>query len=245
MDRLGGHGCDRASPRRLGSRFLGLGALAFGIAAGIAAVPLRATPSAKIAPPVSAADTGRFGGEALSSDTRDMVNWVATSRDNHALPFVVIDKINARVFAFDSAAHLRGATPALLGAARGDDSVPGIGHRKLSTITPAERTTPAGRFEAALGHDFDQDILWIDYDAALSMHRVIVGRSEDHRAARLASVSASDNRISYGCINVPAQFYDDIVKPLFAGTVGIVYILPETKPLRTVFPVPNATPASK
>jgi len=38
---------------------------------------------------------------------------------------------------------------------------------------------------------------------------------------------------------VPPGFYDDVVKPLFTGTVGIVYILPETKPLRTVFAVPN------
>ncbi|MGU3389696.1 L,D-transpeptidase [Sphingomonas sp. M1A8_2b] len=180
----------------------------------------------------------RFDGEVASADVRDTANWVVTSHDNHALPFVVIDKVNAKVFVFDKAGALRGAAPALLGMARGDDSVPGIGQRKLATITPAERTTPAGRFEASLGQDFDQDILWIDYNAALSMHRVIVGRKVDNRAGRLASATASDNRISYGCVNVPAKFYDDIVKPMFVGTVGIVYILPETKPLRTVFAVP-------
>ncbi len=186
----------------------------------------------------------RFHGEAASADTRDTANWVVISHDNRALPFVVIDKVNAKVFVFDAAGALRGAAPALLGMARGDDSVPGIGQRKLATITPAERTTPAGRFEASLGQDFDQDILWIDYDAALSMHRVIVGRKADDRAGRLASATASDNRISYGCVNVPARFYDAVVKPMFVGTVGIVYILPETKPLRTVFAVPVAPVAA-
>jgi len=207
-------------------------------AAILVAVALASAPSIAFAGDPTAA---RFNGEVASADVRDTADWVAASHDNHALPFVVIDKVNAKVFVFDKAGALRGAAPALLGMARGDDSVPGIGQRKLATITPAERTTPAGRFEASLGQDFDQDILWIDYNAALSMHRVIVGRKVDNRAGRLASATASDNRISYGCVNVPAKFYDDIVKPMFVGTVGIVYILPETKPLRTVFAVPTAS----
>jgi hypothetical protein len=197
-----------------------------------------AATSQGLAQPVSAESVARFGTETVSNDARDTANWVAASRDNQSLP--VIDKVNAVVFAFDAAGGLRGTAPALLGMARGDASVPGIGQRKLATITPAERTTPAGRFKASLGRDFEQDILWIDYDAALSMHRVIVGRRIDNRAGRLASPTPSDNRISYGCVNVPAKFYDDVVKPLFTGTVGIVYILPETKPLRSVFAVPVA-----
>ena len=199
-----------------------------------------AATSQGVAQPVSAHSVARFGTETMSNDARDTANWVAASHDNQSLPFIVIDKVNAVVFAFDAAGGLRGTAPALLGMARGDASVPGIGQRKLATITPAERTTPAGRFKASLGRDFEQDILWIDYDAALSMHRVIVGRRIDNRAGRLASPTPSDNRISYGCVNVPAKFYDDVVKPLFTGTVGIVYILPETRPLRSVFAVPVA-----
>jgi hypothetical protein len=206
------------------------GVLAFGmvVASPVAARPLSET-----------ATVAQFKGETVSTEARDTADWVTASHDNNALPFVVIDKVNAKVFAFDGAGILRGAAPALLGMARGDDSVPGIGQRKLATITPPERTTPAGRFEASLGRDFEQDILWIDYEAALSLHRVIKGRRVDDRAGRLASPTPSDNRISYGCVNVPPGFYDDVVKPLFTGTVGIVYILPETKPLRSVFAVPG------
>jgi hypothetical protein len=180
---------------------------------------------------------GDFKGETASGDVRDIVAWVLASRDSRGLPFVIVDKRNAKVFVFDGRGGLRGAAPALLGLSRGDDGVPGIGQRKLATITPAERTTPAGRFQASLGHDFEQDILWIDYEAALSLHRVIVGRPKDRRRQRLASASPLDNRISYGCINVPSVFYDKVVAPAFTGTVGIVYILPETKPLRAVFPM--------
>jgi hypothetical protein len=168
---------------------------------------------------------------------RELLHWIATSADNRALPFMVIDKLNAKVFVFDRQGKLQGATASLLGLGRGDDSAPGIGQRKLATISPEDRTTPAGRFEAALGHDFEQDILWIDYDAALSLHRVIAGNPKERRHQRLASPSPLDNRISYGCINVPAKFYDAIVVPAFTGTVGIVYILPETKPLGAVFAI--------
>lgn len=31
------------------------------------------------------------------------------------------------------------------------------------------------------------------------------------------------------------KFYEEIVQPSFAGTKGIVYVLPETKPQRAVF----------
>ncbi len=213
--------------------------VAFGVgAASVGAAG--ATQLAAIAPHTGlVADPARFGHEVVSDNARLTVAWVVASQDNHTLPFVVIDKVNAKVFVFDGNGALRGTAAALLGIARGDDGVPGIGHRKLAAIAPTERTTPAGRFEASLGNDFEQDILWVDYDAALSLHRVIVGRHQDHRAERLASTTASDNRISYGCINVPAKFYDAVVKPLFTGTVGIVYILPEVKPLRAVFAIPN------
>ncbi|WP_052507740.1 hypothetical protein [Sphingomonas hengshuiensis] len=176
-----------------------------------------------------------FSGQVASNDTQRLANWVAASGDHRGLPFVIIDKAGAMVFVFDAQAKIRGAAPALLGLARADDEVAGIGARALATIKPAERTTPAGRFEAALGHDLKQDLLWIDYDAALSMHRVIAGKPSDRRHARLASPTPLDNRISYGCINVPARFYDSVIMPLFKGTVGIVYILPETRPIEAVF----------
>lgn len=181
-----------------------------------------------------------FGQEAASSDARRVADWVMASGDNQTLPFIVIDKVGAKVFLFDKTGALRGAAPALLGLARGDDSVAGIGQRRLATIKAAERTTPAGRFTASLGHDFDQDILWVDYRSALSLHRVVTGNPKDRRRARLASATPLDNRISYGCINVPAAFYDGVVVPAFTGTVGIVYLLPDTKTIGEVFAMTRA-----
>jgi hypothetical protein len=170
-----------------------------------------------------------------SSEVRAVLDWIVASGDNRGLAYVLVDKLNAKVFLFDAHGRLQGATSALLGLGLGDDSVPGIGNRRLATIRAEERTTPAGRFVAALGHDLEQDVLWIDYDAAVSLHRVIAGRPEEHRSERLKSRSALDKRISYGCINVPAAFYDRMIVPAFRGTVGIVYILPETRAAASVF----------
>ena len=51
----------------------------------------------------------------------------------------------------------------------------------------------------------------------------------------LATSPFDDNRISYGCVNVPATFFDEIVQPAFKDTVSVVYILPEVQSLAEVF----------
>ena len=67
------------------------------------------------------------------------------------------------------------------------------------------------------------------------MHRVITGSPKERRAQRLASPSPLEHRISYGCINVPVEFYNKVLSPAFTGTDGIVYVLPETRSARKVF----------
>jgi len=171
-----------------------------------------------------------------SQQTRYVADWVVDSGDNQRLPFALVDKVAAQVFVFDAGGRLLGSAPALLGLAVGDDSVPGIGQRKLSTIRPEERTTPAGRFVAALDRNLHgTEVLWVDYEGAISLHPVITGNAREQRAQRLATPTPLDNRISYGCINVPVAFYANVVHPAFQGTNGIVYVLPETRLLQQVF----------
>jgi hypothetical protein len=177
-----------------------------------------------------------FAKERALFETRHLADWVVDSGDNLTMPFVIIDKIDAKVFVFDQDGRLRGAAPALLGLARGDNAVPGIGERKLSSMRPEERTTPAGRFVASLGRNFHgKEILWVDYDGAVSMHPVITSNPSERRAERLATPTPRDNRISFGCINVPAKFFNTVVRPAFTRTDGIVYVLPETRSTHEVF----------
>jgi len=177
-----------------------------------------------------------FAQQRASGEARHIADWVVDSGDSQGMPFVIVDKAEATVFVFGPTGKLRGSAPALLGLARGDESVPGIGDRKLSTIRPEERTTPAGRFVSSIDRNLGgKEILWVDYDSAVSMHRVITSNAKERRLERLNSPSTLDNRISYGCINVPVSFFDNVLLPAFHGTNGIVYVLPETKAARTVF----------
>lgn len=197
-----------------------------------------AAPSAIQMPPVAAHRPKRahFELERASHETRHVADWVVDSGDNRSMPFAIVDKTDAKVFVFDAHGRLRGAAPALLGLALGDDAVPGIGDRALSSIRPEERTTPAGRFVASWGRNLrGVEILWVDYDGAVSMHPVITTNPRERRLQRLATPTPLDNRISYGCINVPAEFFENVVRPAFTGTNGIVYVLPETRPAREVF----------
>ena len=178
-----------------------------------------------------------FARVPASHDVRYIADWIVDSADNLGLPFVIVDKIDAKIFVFDAAGRIQGAAPALLGSARGDHTVPGIGDRQYSDMPPETRTTPAGRFVAALGTSSarGEDVVWVDYDAAVSLHRVVTTNPKEHRLARLATATPLDNRISYGCINVPARFYENVVRPAFSATDGIVYVLPEMRPARDVF----------
>ena len=173
---------------------------------------------------------------ALSRDVAWPVEQVLERRDNAGAPFIVIDKRAARLWLFLADGLPLGSTPVLLGLARGDHTVPGIGERPIELITPPERTTPAGRFVAEHGRNHTgEDILWVDYDAAVSMHRVRPTNPRERRLQRLASPTVADNRISYGCINVPKAFYEDRLLPAIGRSRPVVYVLPETKPATALF----------
>ena len=183
-----------------------------------------------------------FERESASAEARQVADWVVDSGDNHKQPFVIVDKANAKVFVFYADGRLRGAASALLGLAVGDDSTPGIGKRKMSSIRPDERTTPAGRFEAALDlNNKGNETLWVDYDSAISLHPVVTSNALERRSQRLETPSPLDNRISYGCINVPADFFKDVVSPAFTGINGIAYVLPETRSLQQVFALDDSS----
>lgn len=217
-------GSGGSTPR---TRSCGRGFAAAGLALGLG-----------FAPVCAAAERSYSPGEetAASSGSGQLRAWIQDTADNQGLPFIIVDKVNARVQAYDGEGRLLGATPVLLGLASGDVSPAGIGDRPLSSIGPEDRITPAGRFMASMGENLGgKGILWIDYDSALSLHPVITTRASDRRLERLASDTALDNRISYGCINVPVTFYEHVVEPAFNATVGVVYILPETRSIEDVF----------
>ena len=211
-----------------------------GAARGVLALMFLLAAACTASAPVGA----QFGEEPASADARLVADWAFRSGDHGQRAVVVVDKKDAKVFVFDRSGRLQRAAPALLGSAIGDHTVPGIGNKPVAQVLPSERTTPAGRFVAELGTNASgEDVVWVDYDAAVSMHRVRPIVKAERRLQRLASKTPRDNRISYGCINLPVQFYENVLHPAVQRTGAVIYVLPETRPVAAVFGLP-ALPAS-
>ena len=193
---------------------------AWAIACGVFAAPL----------------DGAFLRQHPSEDARQMVQWVLRTHDAGRKPFLVVDKKAARLYVFEASGRMQAATPVILGAARGDDSAPGVGDRAQDGSLPFdERTTPAGRFETQPGRNLQGEaVVWIDYDAALAIHRLRPGRSHALRAQRLQASAPAQRRLSLGCVVVPVRFYTGVIEPLLGRRSGVVYVLPETQTMQAL-----------
>lgn len=178
-----------------------------------------------------------FGGSRPSADARYVAQWALDSGDAGRKPYLVVDKRDARLYVFAPGGKLLAATPVLLGSARGDHTVPGVGERaQEGRLTAQDRTTPAGRFVTHPGRNLDgEHVVWVDYASAFAIHRLRPGASRELREASLASATPSDNRISLGCVVVPVTFYRDVIEPLLGRSRGVVYVLPETQSARDLF----------
>ena len=182
------------------------------------------------------------GYKTPSADARYAAAWVARHADNEGMPFIIVDKKKARMFVFEADGRLRATSSVLLGAGPGDDSVPGIDSREPESLLRWEQTTPAGRFVSEPGRNLKgEDIVWVDYDAKIAIHRLRPGAAHKQRAARLASSANDDKRLTLGCIVVPVSFYESIIKPVFGQRRGVVYVLPETGTVQAMFGALNAS----
>ena len=174
--------------------------------------------------------------EDAAERIRRLAADVRRSGDAGGRAFAIIDKPGATLWVFDAQGRALAGTPVLVGEATGDVAPADIGTRPLSRVKKHEKITAAGRYITEAGNNHkSEDIVWLDYDSALSMHRVRNVPGEG-RAKRLQTPTVADNRISFGCVNIPASFYDRYIDPLFSRTSGVVYVLPETKSMASVFP---------
>lgn len=57
----------------------------------------------------------------------------------------------------------------------------------------------------------------------------------ERRLQRLAWKTIDDNRVSYGCINVPVAFFEAFVRPTVTTRSAIVCVLPEERRAQQVF----------
>jgi hypothetical protein len=164
---------------------------------------------------------------------------VLASNDHGGRPFAIVDKNNAWIVVHRADGTVAGSARVLLGAARGDWTLPGVGQRTQNgTLRPEDLTTPAGRFVAQPGHNHTgETVVWVDIDAAFAIHRLRPGPREAERARRLSTHGADDKRVSAGCVVVAGRFFDEIVQPVLGGGPAVVYVLPEAVDWRSFWHV--------
>ena len=160
------------------------------------------------------ASTTTYTQTDLSQQVKDTASHVGQTKDNGGKPFIVADKMSGNITLFDANGKALTTAPALYGSEVGD------------TLQGTNRQTPAGRFtltyskeDKSLGdmqvldgvsmQDGNTNYVW-------AIHRVINPKGEN-RLNRLTSKTASDNRISNGCINVPAEFFNKYLDKQFVS----------------------------
>jgi hypothetical protein len=210
-----------------------LGAVALFAAAMPSAGPFPSYAAAVESTPSKRAD---FAGQTFSPDVHHIADWAVRTGDHERLPFIIVDKVHAKAAAFDRTGRLLEATPVLIGVGVGDKFPPGVAALQMNQTRPSQRITPAGRYFAEEDLNLEgETVLWVDYDAGIAIHKLSPKRTKQRRHERIVSPDPAQHRITYGCINVPPAFYDRVVHPQFRDQGGMVYVLPDSTPLKTVF----------
>ena len=168
--------------------------------------------------------------------------WVADrvvgNKDAQGKPFIIVDKPAATAYVFDGDGKIIAASPILIGAARGDVLPQSAINKTVDQTLQSEKVTPAGRFGARVEVDaaYGTSLRFLDLPGSyLAMHKTYLDTPSERRQQRLDTVSPEDNRISYGCINVDAKFYKNIIEKNFGKTGGTMYITPDVQTLEQTF----------
>jgi len=207
-------------------------ALCFAMACG----PVSSAPADPETPQSSTEKRVPLAGGALSEEVQHIADWAVHSGDNKGMPFIIVDKVQARATAFDRTGKLLRSTPILIGMGVGDVFEPGVLQMDMHETKPSQRITPAGRYVAEENMNLaGERVLWIDYDAGIALHKMPAKKTSQRRHERMRSSNPADHRITYGCINVPPAFYDQVVRANFRAKGGIVYVLPDSAPAQAVF----------
>ena len=167
-----------------------------------------------------------------------VVQNIVGQNDNQGKQFIVADKQAGTLTMYTASGQQITSTPALFGKTAGD--------------SVSSKNTPSGRFEtkqanvSTEGYGGSAQVLTQNGQnlqlggSTYAIHRVYTKYASENRQGRLDTPTATDNRISLGCINVPVDFYDTYLN---SDQATVVYVMPETDAGRTgVFNVvPTAT----
>ena len=150
--------------------------------------------------------------------------------------FGIVDKVNGAIHFFNNDGSLLVQGPALMGKDVGDV----LGK---SSLEGGPKITPAGRFTLEVSKDdfygTSFNLLETrDSTGYVAIHPVYLGNLKENRLERLQSPEATDNRISYGCINTTKEMFVDKLAPNADSlNGGMLFIMPDvTERTAEMFP---------
>lgn len=164
--------------------------------------------------------TPAAGEVVMSSAAKATLDHINETSDNGGRPFIIADKKAGKLYLMNADGKVVDTAPALFG-------------RDTSDAARTDRATGAGKYDLTYNRDqrlpsgYEGSVQSFDTGTngeTFAIHRVIDVKGEN-RSGRLASATARDNRITHGCINVPAEFYN---KHLDGELGAVLYVLPET-----------------
>lgn len=161
--------------------------------------------------------------QGLSRPASAVNSWVQQTRDNAGRPYIIADKQAGEIHIVGADGTVKATAPALYGRKIGDGM--SIGETPAGIFAIHQEAAPA-----SYGGDLQQFATAPDGDV-YAIHRVLTNNKQD-RPGRLASPTAEDNRISLGCINIPADLYNKYLSGKFDGKL---YVLPDQRSLGDVF----------
>lgn len=160
----------------------------------------------------------------LSQPANVVNSWVRQSHDNNGQRYVIADKAAGTIHIMDAAGNELASAPALYGKRTGDGM--SLGETPAGVFMLHNQSAPR-----SYGGDLQQFATAPNGDI-YAVHRVLTNNNQN-RQGRLDSATPNDNRVSLGCINIPADIYN---KFLNKGFQGKLYVLPDQKKLGDVFP---------
>lgn len=138
---------------------------------------------------------------------------------------IVADKTSGKLFVFNPISQTVIATPALYGKVISDV----YNKSDYNFGGKPKQVTPAGEFRSMkyYSKQLHEPITAIiqGTESFIAIHPVWLGNPEQHRAERLNTPSGNDNRITNGCINIPSDFYFEVIDKIKNNTK--VVVLPE------------------
>jgi hypothetical protein len=140
--------------------------------------------------------------EGWSAEVRQVAAWAIRTNDHRGLPFLVIDQVHARLFAFDGSGRLAGSTPILRNPV--DDE-----------LTPAGRFVADSRRSARAGV-----IVWANEHDTLSLDGAPPPPQHEHDP-----LAAGFHHRWGSSLHVASDFYQRHLHA-FRHQASVAYVLP-------------------